>query len=524
MRKRNLARARTSASGSPPGRYPVSRLKWLKTAVAIALAGCTASADSAQQQSALPAADTVTAASSTPVGSEIAAEFFTAVKTTGSCPNDTTCVYVQTFPGDATREITLIVSPGRQYSPSAADQSTSKSGAPYGFQYASTADADSTVTINMNYFIPPDLMGNRAVKVGTASPSANFRLASFSPSAPLQAKSAGIAWTEVGKKGADVAIGAIIDKAKEGPGKVGGTAGRLGTIYSIASLLSDVSESLDLSKQHRKWLAELENLEKCAANPTNRLALKDPGYSARTVKTIQGARSELTEVTGVRYLNKMTEGAASLTPVTGVMSIGLKDGFVWNEQTLGDYSENTIMREARLAVTKCDDVGTDATGNMTYTSDCTASASPNSSWREQVSVVANVTWKWKMGVLYRANGTYTYKHTDTKTSRGQSCVDNGVATGSLTDFGNLKVLRTAEEEANAGYGYDGFFHGPEFTVQYTSSCRPPYTLPGSLHWLPHIRGPRGSTGQISGQATGQSCPTGPPAVLKWNFALDEPGK
>ena len=66
----------------------------------------------------------------------------------------------------------------------------------------------------------------------------------------------------------------------------------------------------------------------------------------------------------------MTEKAADFNEVTEVLAVGLKAGFEWSEQTLADYSENTIMREARVAVVRCDDAA-DAKGNMSYAYECT---------------------------------------------------------------------------------------------------------------------------------------------------------
>jgi hypothetical protein len=203
-----------------------------------------------------------------------------------------------------------------------------------------------------------------------------------------------------------------------------------------------------------------------------------------------------------------------------VMSIGLKDGFFWSEQTLGDYSENTIMREARVAVVKCSDEGADAKGNLTYMLDCT-NGTGNSSSRIQLNIVANVDWRWKVGVLYRPEGTYVY--TQTETLGGGKCVATGTASGSIVqDHGTMFVRRTRAEEQNARYGYEIRFVGPQFMVNYKSSCRPPYSLPGSLHIFEGIHGPNGSTGMITGQQTNTTCNGAPAGLMKWSFAVPDP--
>jgi len=202
----------------------------------------------------------------------------------------------------------------------------------------------------------------------------------------VETDGAGISWGEIGKKGADVSIGSLIDYAKDKGVKVG----NLGSAYALASALSDVTGALELSKQTNAWMTELDALEKCAANPTNQVARSDPNYSAATVAKIQAARSELKQVSAVRFLNNMTETGTGITPVTAVLSVGLKQGFQWSEQTLNNYSENTIMREARLAVVPCNDSGM-LDGNIDVLWECT------NPWGSQVdhTVVHTVTkMKW----------------------------------------------------------------------------------------------------------------------------------
>jgi hypothetical protein len=164
--------------------------------------------------------------------------------------------------------------------------------------------------------------------------------------------------------------------------------GPLGSIFALASALSNVTKALDLSKQNDKWLSELDALEQCAAQPTNQVAKSDPNYSKNTVAKLQSARSELQEVNSVRFLNLMTEQGADLTPVTAFMSIGLKQGFAWSEETLGHYSEDPIMREARLAVVKCGDADP-LKGNLDWVEECTTGPNPQLN-HQLLHLVANV--------------------------------------------------------------------------------------------------------------------------------------
>lgn len=473
---------------------------------AIALVSCSESGAVTKEQPVLPATDTVTANAPEKEMPPDIAKFFAATKTDSKCPNDTTCVYLQTFINGATREITLRVSPGQAGGTGAV---TPGSAPISGFSFARRGDADSTVSIDLNYYVAKSGLPSGPAKVGQAFDM--VRLASYSASS-AQAGGAGIYWGEVGKKGADASIGALLDYAKD----KGIRAGAIGSLYSLASSLSDVSEALDLSQQHTKWLRELDALEKCASNPTNRLAITDPNYQTRTVAKIQAARGELTEVTGVRFLNKMTEKGADLTPVTAVMAVGLKDGFAWSEQTLGDYSENTIMREARLAVVKCGDPG-NASGNLDLSSEC--QRGPND--HEVSHLTADVSWEWQMGVKYLPRGNYTYSSIRKVGNAG--CTITSTATGSIDDTGYLFVFNDPAQIKQQGYGYEARFVNIPAKVTIVaaavSSCGISTTLPTDIDWIPIMRGYLGTGGSMSGEMQGPACKAGQPSTLKWSFSV-----
>jgi hypothetical protein len=473
---------------------------------AIALVACSESGATTKDQPLPPTNDTVTAAPPSKEMSPDIAKFFAAMKVDSKCPNDTTCVYLQTFINGATREITLRVSPGQAGGTGAGTPGNAPIS---GFSFARSADPDSTVSIDLNYYVGKAGLPRRPAKVGQGF--GLVRLASYSANF-AQAGGAGIYWGEVGKKGADVSIGALLDYAKEN----GVKAGPIGSIYSLASSLSDVSEALDLSRQHAKWLKELDALEKCAANPTNRLAITEPNYQRNTVAKIRAARGELTEVTGVRFLNKMTEKGADLTPVTAVMSVGLKDGFAWSEQTLGDYSENTIMREARLAVVKCGDPG-NASGNLDMVSEC--QAGPNDHTVSHIT--ADVSWEWQMGVKYIPRGNYKYSSIRKVGTAG--CTITSTAAGSIDDTGYLFVFNDPAQIKAQGYGYEArFVNWPAkvtIVAAAVSSCGISATLPTDIDWIPVMRGYLGTGGSISGEMPGPACSQGQPSTLKWSFSV-----
>src|SRR5450759_3034898 len=67
------------------------------------------------------------------------AQFFAAAKMEISKPNDSTCIYLQTFPNKSTRERTLRVNPNKQYTPTAAEIANNVMGSSpiYNFKYES---------------------------------------------------------------------------------------------------------------------------------------------------------------------------------------------------------------------------------------------------------------------------------------------------------------------------------------------------------------------------------------------------
>ena len=72
------------------------------------------------------------------------AQFFAAAKMEISKPNDTTCIYLQTFPNKATREITLTVNPDKQYTPTSEEIANTIMGSSpvYNFKFSSGVKVD----------------------------------------------------------------------------------------------------------------------------------------------------------------------------------------------------------------------------------------------------------------------------------------------------------------------------------------------------------------------------------------------
>ena len=439
------------------------------------------------------------------------AQFFAAAKMEISKPNDSTCIYLQTFPNKATREITLTVNSSKQYTPTAAEIANTIPGSSpvYNFKFSSSVQVDGTPRIKMSYFIPKSGLTKRNV----VSQDAGNNLAN---------EGIGITITEYGKAGTDLAIGSLIDYARES----GVNTGPLGSIYALASALSSVTGALDLSRQNGTWLAELDALERCAANPTNQIARDDPNYSATAVARVQAARSELKEVSSVRFLNIMTETGSGLTPATAVAGVGLKQGFLWSEQTMNDYSENTIMREIRLGIVSCGDpvpLPAAFDGNIDVLWDCTTTT-PTQVDHEVEHTVTSVKWVFDPSQMqYISQGTLTYEYTLTQTSGGKTCTDKKTYTGSIAGSGRLQVYNDPAYINILGYEYIAG-GGVNVDVNVSYSCVTGYAVkePYTIRWLPPIKGFRGTGGSFDGEMTNPSCvglSSSGTQKVKWSFSV-----
>jgi hypothetical protein len=455
-----------------------------------------------------------------------AAQFFAATKVETSSPNDTTLVCLQTFPNGATRNITIHVDPNRQYTPTADEiANTAHDNIPiYAFQFSSTTSPDSsTVTTSMSYYVAkaglPKLFRNVQPFQHSANQShsnALLRIASIA-----DGNGAGISWLEVANKGQDVTISSVIDYASHH----GYNTGPLGSIYQLASALSDVTTALEVSSQTTAWLNELKALKDCAANPTNQVARSDPNYSRDAVNKIESAENELKQASAVRFLNIMTETAAQLTPVTNVLSIGMKPGFSYSEQTLTDFSANTIMREARLAVVPCKDSTLD--GNIDVVWECTSGIGGVDHVVKHTQT--KVTWVYNpTNNLYYSQGSYIYDYTETITGGGHNggtCTIKKTAQGNLGATGMLNVITDPAVRQTLGFGYsaDGNL---DVQAAYSNSCDGTTGMvTETVKWLPLIKAYTDSVGSYEGVMTNPSCggsSSSGSETVKWSFSVPPP--
>lgn len=280
------------------------------------------------------------------------ARYFAAAKLSYSCASTTDCTYRYTYPNGATRDRSVSATPNQQYTPTADElAATALIGNPvYDGKFTASGVLESTPSVNtqiaLSYFVPTtSILGGTAVSAAVRSrmAAASVRLSAAGPNDGFRLNS-----TETSAKGVDVSIGTVLDYYQ----KLGTSVKAIGAVYAMASALSDISGAMALSQEVKAWLAELDALEKCAANPTNSVAQSDPSYSANTVARLQSARVELKQISAVRFMNMMDETAEGIHPATAVLGIPLKSIHSWTEQTLKTAGEK-LMKDARSSVVSC---------------------------------------------------------------------------------------------------------------------------------------------------------------------------
>jgi hypothetical protein len=451
------------------------------------------------------------------------ARFFASAKLEVSTPAPNTFTYKLFYPNGAVRDLTLKFAPNQPYTLTEQD-AAARSGTPiYAFTYANSLGPEWTGRLDMSFVVPNGVVPPELLTSLKATSPARFGLATVSAATD---SGVGVQWGESAKEGADVAIGSVLDHYKD---KGVPNAGKIGAVYGLASALSDVSDAMEIAKQNGAWLAELALLEECAANPTSQVAKNSPTYSKDAVAKVQSARSELKQANAVRFLNQMTDTGSGLTPATAVAAVALKQGFVWSEQTLSAYSENTIMREARLAVVPCKDTPPPSPkGNVEVVTTRTIA------WGSQVdrleeTIRSNVSWRWNPARMqYDAEGGFVFSRTESSTAGGKTCTKRLTATGSLEGSGAMQTFTHPAAAQTLGYEYLAAGQADADAKATFEGCGSgPFvsTMSVTVDWLPAVKGllsnMSGELTGVPGSNAGEGRPTDQTGTMtvKWKFAL-----
>jgi hypothetical protein len=199
----------------------------------------------------------------------------------------------------------------------------------------------------------------------------------------------------------------------------------------------------------------------------------------------------------------MDEKAMDLTLITAVLSIPAKQAFEWSEKTLDNISE-TLMREVRLAVVRCDDSGLKGNIDILYTD-----------WMQQLEVthiVTKVNWVLDPGIpcncYYIAQGSYTYEYTLTTESGPRKIT----AAGSIDGTGTLQIINDPNLKIMVGCDY--LAQGSLFThlVNFDNQ-----EYLATIAWLPGIKAYLGPGGSFEGETREDN--TYNSTVIKWSFSV-----
>lgn len=124
----------------------------------------------------------------------------------------------------------------------------------------------------------------------------------------------------------------------------------------VLSNWEKVGQALDMSNQYAGWMQQLDALEECARHPTHTLtqnAYQDnPGYQQQTIASIQQARSEVQQATGLDYVNQEANVAMKFTKAPGLLSEATGAVAKWNDAALKDIGNGLVNDAAKLV--NCD--------------------------------------------------------------------------------------------------------------------------------------------------------------------------
>ena len=231
---------------------------------------------------------------------------------------DNTSVHLRfTFPDNRTADETITITPDAQYMPSAAELApTGGATMPIASRkFSAKAVSPDKTQVSLQYVVPLGAVppGLQQAIRGRTSATQWFSLV---PSA----------WAQ--SSGGGAGVSASFEMAQ--------------TLYDA---LSDIGNAFSKSQEHSNWMQQLDAMENCAKNPTNPLTQKayqeDPGYRDRVLSNIQDARSEVQQMTAVRFLNQEANVATGLVDAP----IGQLTGKVsdWNEDVLKDLSNQQVQ-------------------------------------------------------------------------------------------------------------------------------------------------------------------------------------
>lgn len=256
--------------------------------------------------------------------------------------------YEQTIPGQAAWDVQITTIPDQVYFPTVAELQAAASGDKiYDLQH-SFEEVGGIPQLTIHYFVPYEAM------------SEEFR-------ASIQSSGTGSAAAMVGllphAEASEGASGAVIETIIKSLAteKIPG----LGEFFRA---LDPAISAYKLS-QSKTYFSELEQLRKCAENPTNPLTKKtyqeNPSEKAKIVDQINEAESQVSQLTGARLLNLVAKTGAKFTDASFAGKLFFDSVAKWNDETLKQVTEGWID-DARKAVVACEPAKIRLAGTIKY--------------------------------------------------------------------------------------------------------------------------------------------------------------
>ncbi len=240
--------------------------------------------------------------------------------------------YSLTFPDGVTSETTITLTPGQSYSPTAAEIARAqKTGVQaYRVQFSARTESETKAHMTLRYFVPDAAM----------PPSLQQRLQNKSASFLQLVPSA----YADGNLGIDVVSDTGVEVTKEVL-KQAAEHGNLSKEFPTPlSRFVDLANAFKKETEHLDWIDQLNFLDYCANNPTNPLTQKayqqDPNYQKQTMQGLQDARSDVMQMTAMRFLNLATSVATDL--VDGPMGAITAPVSSYNDGTLKGMADDRI--------------------------------------------------------------------------------------------------------------------------------------------------------------------------------------
>ena len=359
--------------------------------------------------------------------SPMGAAFLALTKLEIVSPDENLYQFTATFPTNTQAEITLRLTSGQKYTPTAEERAL---GTMQVYNaHLSHEVSGTTYNMKLEYFLPDDTL--------LAASRGGLKLAFIQPPVLQVINAFQLQHNAPGDKDVDydtvrvanndgettgtvvVLVEVIKDAGLEFVGAAEEVIRNIATGDEAGSPLTtafdsalDVLDALDMSAEYQDLVSELDDLQVAAENPTNPLTQKayaeDPGLKQSILNEIENARAEMKWDAAVAYLNLELEVALGLVG-SPALSIAALPVTKWNAETI-----KQIMRERINNIRKMITRGSFRTdAPPTSTTEPTSSPSSGSTNSSDESELPPGTWLATYDITIQdQDGTDTSTSTD----------------------------------------------------------------------------------------------------------------